>query len=367
MSMPATVLVVYSGARFPGGAETYLESLFRLRDGERFRFVLASLGEWSLTERLRDRGEEVLVLPGRRIDPRTVSRLAALAREQGAALIASQGVVANLYARAAARLTRLPHLATVHSDVRHDYGSPLRRVALTAADRLLRSATVRFLAPSEYLRRRLVESGVAAERVSVVHHGVRPLEAMARGDRPGPLVVGSVGRLHPTKSYDVLIRAAAGLPAGAEVVIHGEGDERPHLEALVRDLGLEGRVRLPGFATDLGDAFRGMDVYVQPSRAEGFGLSVVQAMTAGLPVVVSSAGSLPELVDRGRSGLIVREGGPAALASALRGLLEDEERRRLMGRRAAAEARERFGLRRWIDETMEVYRMAADAGRAGGP
>ncbi len=176
-------------------------------------------------------------------------------------------------------------------------------------------------------------------------------------------MVGSVGRLHPTKGFDVLIQAAAGLPAAVQVVIHGEGDERPSLEALVRDLGLEERVRLPGFAADLDEAFRGMDVYVQPSRAEGFGLGVVEAMTAGLPVVVSSAGSLPELVDDGRSGLIIREDGPAGLASGLRGLLEDEERRRRMGRRAAREARERFGLRRWIDETMEVYRMAADSGR----
>lgn len=363
--MPATVIIVYSGARFPGGAETYLESLFRLCDRERFRFVLASLGEWTLTERLRAQGEEVVVLPDRRIDPRTVVRLSALARGQRAVLIASQGVIANLYARAAARLTQLPHLATVHSDVRFDYGSPLRRLVLTAADRLLRSATVRFLVPSEHLRRRLVESGVAAERVSVVYHGVRPMAVVAGGGDPRPLVVGSVGRLHPTKGFDVLIRAGALLPPDVDVVIHGEGDERARLEGLVRELGLERRVRLPGFAADLDDAFRGIDVYVQPSRAEGFGLSVVEAMTAGLPVVVSSAGSLPELVDGVGTGLIVREDGPEALASCLRRLLEDDEQRRLMGRRAAEEARERFGIRRWIEETMEVYGMAADTGWAG--
>lgn len=363
--MAATVAVVYSGARFPGGAEAYLLNLFCLRDRERFRFVLVSLGEWKLADDLRAAGEDVLVLPGRRIDPRTVVRLLRVVREQQVDLVASQGVVANAYARAAARLAGRPHLATVHSDLRHDYGSPARRLLFGAAERLLRSVTVRFLVPSEYLRRRLAEAGVSADRVSVVYHGVRPLASLQPRARSGRLVVGSVGRLHRTKGFDDLIRAAAELGEDVELVIHGEGEERPHLQALVKELGLEGRVRLPGFASDLEQALGEMDVYVQPSRAEGFGLGAVEAMTAGLPVVVSAAGSLPELIDDGRTGLVVRAPGPASLAALLRELLGDEGLRRAMGRRASREAHARFGLDRWIEQTMEVYQMALDAGAGG--
>jgi len=119
------------------------------------------------------------------------------------------------------------------------------------------------------------------------------------------------------------------------------------------------RVRLPGYAPQVERALADMDIFVQPSRAEGFGLTVVEAMSAGMPVVVSQAGSLPELVADGKSGVVVRGDRPADLARELESLLADRGRRERLGAEAARQAQRRFTLERWLDETTTVYEQSA--------
>src|SRR5665648_156449 len=379
---PPTVLVVYSGARCPGGAEAYLEGLFRGYDRSRLRLLLVSLGEWDLTERLRAMGEHVVALEASRVAPRAPAAIAELARSEGADLIASQGVLANFYARVASLLCGLPHLVTVHSDLGFDYPGAGRRLAFSLVERMLAGRTVHYLVPSDYLRRRLLSRGVPAERISVVYHGIEPQRTVAAGSiSPGaegsqdegataperPPVVGSIGRLHHTKGFDLLIKAMPLIshPPSVELIIWGEGEERASLEKLIEELGLGDRARLPGYAPQVNRAFADMDIFVQPSRAEGFGLTVVEAMSAGLPVVVSQAGSLPELVADAKSGVVARGDRPVDLARELESLLADPERRERLGAEAARQARRRFTVDRWLDETTTVYEQSARATARG--
>jgi glycosyltransferase involved in cell wall biosynthesis len=172
-------------------------------------------------------------------------------------------------------------------------------------------------------------------------------------DRP-PLVV-SVGRLYRAKGYDVLLEACARLRDDGRtfrVVIAG-GDSPGHehdAEALRRrrsELSLDGVVEFAGDVADVSSLLRRAKVYVQPSRAETFGLATAEAMALGLPVVATSTGGLRDHVVDGRTGISIPVEDPAALAAAIARLLDDGELRGALGRAArdhavAAFAADRF-------------------------
>ena len=155
----------------------------------------------------------------------------------------------------------------------------------------------------------------------------------------GPLRLVAVGRLDPVKGHDVLLQALRDVP-GATLDVLGEGGGREALEKAVAELGLADRVRLPGWSEDVAGDLPGYDALVLPSRTEGWPLTVVEAMLAGLPVVATPVGSVPEAVQDGRTGLLVPQEDPAALAAALRRLRDDRAlavRLGAAGRQAAAD------------------------------
>jgi glycosyltransferase involved in cell wall biosynthesis len=163
-----------------------------------------------------------------------------------------------------------------------------------------------------------------------------------------PLRIGSLGRLHPVKGYDVLIDALALLPADIErpaAVVAGEGAEREALEARARAAGVA--VDLAGYADDPARLLAGLDLYVQPSRSEGLCVAAHEAMQAGLPVIASAVGQLPYSITEGRSGLIVPPGDPKALAKALANLLTHPDRLAAMGASARDDVLARFGADRF--------------------
>ncbi|MFN6980081.1 MAG: glycosyltransferase family 4 protein, partial [Gemmobacter sp.] len=228
------------------------------------------------------------------------------AMPEAARVFTSHGIVgaATVKYRATALTTnRWAHRTTVVSA--HDFGRMLR-------------------AGADPGRLRLVQNGVA--RPAATPGGAAALRARL-GLREGDVVVGTLARLEPEKGVDVLVRAAARVP-GVSFVVAGEGGQRAALARLIARTGAP--VRLAGFVA-AGDLLDLCDIYVQPSRAEAFGLGVAEAMAAGRPVIASRAGGLPELVAEGETGLLVPPGDPAALAAAIGRLAGDGGLRAAMG------------------------------------
>lgn len=173
-------------------------------------------------------------------------------------------------------------------------------------------------------------AGLPSGRVRVVHNGIRPVDALSDteicelrkswGVAECSRVIGSVGYLSRQKGYDRLLKAICELrkqiPAGERwgVVILGEGDQRPLLERLARDVPEQLTVRLPGFRPDAARCIGAFDLFVMPSRFEGFGLTLAEAMAHGLPVVASDVDSLPELMEGYANGECVDFNHPALAA-----------------------------------------------------
>ncbi|MGK2961551.1 MAG: glycosyltransferase [Gemmatimonadaceae bacterium] len=174
-----------------------------------------------------------------------------------------------------------------------------------------------------------------ASKVLIVHPSARPSPAARRQPpRPGTAVrLGTAARLVEVKGLGFLVDALALLRQDLDVELHiaGSGPKRKALAAAAAEAGLGDAVRFLGWRNDISDVMQRWHIYVQPSFAEGFGLAVLEAMAAGLPVVAGNAGGLPEVVVDGETGFLVEPGDPAALAARIRQLIEDPALARRMG------------------------------------
>lgn len=209
-------------------------------------------------------------------------------------------------------------------------------------------------------------------KTQVLPIGVDPVSADSttvgelRRRNAGRRVVFSVGRLVPYKGFDVLIRAAAGLPDDYLTVIAGEGELRPELERLIAELGLEERVKLIGRISDEErDAWlHAADVFVLPSveRTEAFGIVLIEAMSAGLPLVATEIpGSGTWWVNaHNDSGLNVPVGDSQAMAQAIMSITADPETHEAFRRRARRRWESVFTAERMIDNCLDLYRTLID-------
>jgi glycosyltransferase involved in cell wall biosynthesis len=177
-----------------------------------------------------------------------------------------------------------------------------------------------------------------------------------------PFRVAVLGRIADWKGQDVLIKALAEpllSEIGAVAVIAGDaypGEPAPDIRALAMQLNVHDRVEFLGFTKDPASVLASVDAVAVPStRPDPLPNSAIEALAAGVPIVAASHGGLPEIVRDRTTGILVRPGDPTALAKALRELADDPDRRAQMGEAATADARERFGVERMLDEVEGVY------------
>jgi glycosyltransferase involved in cell wall biosynthesis len=181
------------------------------------------------------------------------------------------------------------------------------------------------------IARWLVEQGWSASRVHYLPNFAADLGASRPTPRPvlgvpdGVPFLLALGRLHRDKAFDVLIRSMTHLPR-AHLLIAGEGPERGALEALARREGVADRVLLPGWRGEVGALLAACDVFVCPSRLEPLGNVVIEAWSAGRPVVAADSYGPAELITDGQDGLLAPMEDATALADAIASLLEDSGR-----------------------------------------
>ena len=227
--------------------------------------------------------------------------------------------------------------------------------------------TSRVIAVSRYVRDLLIGEGLDAGRVEVVYDGVdtgraQPERRSGRrrrlGIADGEFLIGCVGHLTSEKGHALLIRGFSEIlktHPDSRLAVVGEGPLRADLERLIRELGLQGRVILAGFVSDLDDLLPGFDLLVHPSLAEGLGSVLLQAMSHQVPLCASRTGGIPEAVIDGETGFLFSPGSPEALARSVLRARSDPGRARRQAERAAARVRADFSVERMVAETFRVY------------
>ena len=221
----------------------------------------------------------------------------------------------------------------------------------------------------EFSARSLSEKdGFRASRIQVIPNGIDAPKYEASGDRaalrvrlglhPGRRYVICVARFHPVKDHQMLIAAfaeVAGAHADVDLLLAGDGELRPAIEAQVRQLGLQGRVRLLGVRRDIADLLKAADVFALTSVSEAASITLLEAMAAGLPVVVTAVGGNPETVRDGVDGILVPRADAEATGRALTELLAHPDRAAALGTSGRNRVRETFTLNRTIQQYLALY------------
>jgi len=275
----------------------------------------------------------------------------------------------NLYGRLAGSLCRNRGLRII-AHYHNDYDNKWQEDDSLVYEQLLAHSCDRFLACSEAVGHHVAERiGIAPGAVRVVLNGIDLERFRHTGDRaalraelgiaPERRVVGMVGRLCRQKAQDVLLQAAPRIRAQFPDVLFllaGAADEAAtlaELQGMAADLGLAEQVRFLGYVRDIPRIYGALDVLAMPSRWEGFGLALAEAMAMGVPIVTTPVGGIPEVV--GDCALRVNPDEANELAAAIAALLADPARADALGR-AAAERAERFCHRRVGGEVQTIYR-----------
>jgi len=260
---------------------------------------------------------------------------------------------------AAAVAARTPAIVATHHLV-----PPFRLMrGARVQQRLLGSRLVRRIAVSGEIARRLEALfGWPRQQITVVYNGigveVQPatadasLRAQLLGNHTAVVLVPA--RLDPLKGHEFLLEAARRLE-NVSVVLAGEGPERARLEQLAEKLGVSARVTFLGFRSDIPQLLACADVVVLPSLAEGLPLAVLEAMSAGTPLVATAIGGTDEAVTDGVTGLLVPPRDGNALAEAVERVLADPEKAQRRADAAAARVATEFGVERMVARVESVY------------
>jgi L-malate glycosyltransferase len=357
-SAPQIPVAVFLTGFHPGGTERQMIELIQRLDRTRFDVHVACFqreGAW-----LR-RAEDCAPVTAFPISgfarPATLARAAGFARwcrARRIAVLQTCDLYANSFGLPAAALAGVP----VRIGSRREL-VPDKTPGQIALQRQAYRCAHAIVANSRAAARQLESEGLPAHIVRVIPNGVSVEGFNARPFAGRPIrTILTVANLRTEKAHEVLLAAAAQLRPRypqLQFLIAGDGPRAAALGALAQKLGVDTCVTFLGHREDVPALLARGDAFVLPSRSEAFPNGVIEAMAAGLPVVASGVGGLLDLVDEGRTGLLVRPDDPAALAAALESLILSPARAEAMGACAREEVARRYSFDRMVRGFEDLY------------
>jgi len=287
-------------------------------------------------------------------------------------IVHSHSVRTTLTAAAALAGKRQPiHLATEHL-----FYSPSDRrlgAAFTLLDRFSLYLPDHIVAISQRMYHQIIAlPGLSPNRITIIRTAV-DCEAFYAPDQRDPCraefslapespLIGYTGRLDIQKKLDLLLEGFSQVLEchhKARLMIVGKGSLRPSLEALADRLGISHAVIWTGFRQDIPRLLAAMDIYILPSSNEGFAASMLEAMAASKPVVVTDVGGAQDVVTNGRTGILIPPGSASAIGSAVNDLLEQPEKLTALAQAGRSRVLEEFGVQRMADAYQDLYQTLA--------
>jgi glycosyltransferase involved in cell wall biosynthesis len=355
-----------------GGTERQVLNLVRQLDRTRFDLRMACFRRWghflddvlSLDIPISEYSITTLLHPNTFWQQ---IRLAHYLRRQRVQVLHTYGFYASVFAVPAARLARVPAIVVSVRDTGELLTESQRR-----AQRYACSLAHSVLVNAEAVRQWLVGQGCSDRKIRVIRNGI-VFDAAAAGGRiraefgiPAEApVVGMLSRLNRLKGVEFFLEAAAVLagkfPNAHFLVVGDEPPQHPgykkELEGMAGGLGLGGRVTFTGFRKDIPEILANLTVSVLPSLSEGFSNVLLESLAAGVPVVATTVGGNPEIVEDGVNGLLVPPRDASSLAQAVGLILDNPFLARRLGDAGRRRIREQFSVQRMVDQTEQHYRM----------
>jgi glycosyltransferase involved in cell wall biosynthesis len=292
-------------------------------------------------------------------DLRAVREIRAVLTELRPDLLALHSAKAGVLGRIVARSLRMPVILTAHGWNFAPGFPALPAAVYRRIERATGPLASKIITVSEFDRQLALHARVTdAHRLVTVYNGIPDVPHSLRADPArSPVRLVMVARFAPQKDHATLLRALGGLHGEAwELDLVGDGPLLGEMKALAGSLGIESRVRFLGQRTDVDQILADAQVSLLVTNWEGFPISILEAMRAGLPVVASSVGGIDEAVHDGETGFLVPRGGVDPLRERLRWLLADPAARRRLGANGRARYEQQFTLTQTVTKTLAVYR-----------
>lgn len=358
--MKVLYLINYAGS---GGSERYVELLIRYYHGSKAQCGLCYNIDGPLVEKMKKLGIPVYRLPMKSpLDLGAAKKLATLCRTEGYDVVHAQyprendiAILAK-YFGCRAKIVFTSHLIMEQP--------PLWRIL----NRFFTPKNHAVLTVCTYGRQVLERGGVAKDKLRIVFNGVDAAAAPVRdrrvlqefGIRDEELVITILTRFSEEKGVPFLLRSIAKLKERTQIpfrlLLVGTGPDFDRDQELVSQLGIDDKVVLTGFRSDTGRLLAASDIYLNSSSSEAMSFAILEAMGAGLPLVLTDVGGNPELVNTGTvSGLLVPYGDEDGYADAIRQLLEDDALRSRFAAASRAKAEREFDLYHLLDKLFEIY------------
>ncbi len=239
----------------------------------------------------------------------------------------------------------------------------------------------RTIAVSEKTREQIARLPFLSSHIRVIHNGIEATEMQERQDalsaifgneaarflEGGPIMIGTIAELHKNKGLSYAIEGIAQLKKQSTTpfryVVIGEGEERGLLEALIRQLDLADMVFLAGYRANASLLLPAFDIFLLPSITEAFPYVILEAGNAGLPVIATAVGGIPEVIDDMESGILIHSKHPGEIARAAGFLVEDEKRRAKLGNAIKKRIAGRFNIATMTEATLALYNEEIQRGK----
>ncbi|HHH42926.1 MAG TPA: glycosyltransferase family 1 protein [Gammaproteobacteria bacterium] len=360
------------------GPESHLLSLLGNLDTESYQSLLVCItdprqGETPWLRELRKSGLQSVLVPVKHmLSLRDFTSILLWIRRFRAQIVHTHDHRADIAGIAAARMAGIPGIATIHGWTNWEDTSRKRQVykwldlhALRKADAIIANSAAevsQLPAGNHALPTVIVPHGVDLQKFDAERVGSSPVHRLAPEDKRVTIAV--VARIHPVKGQMEFVRAAARLrQMRRNVRFVLVGDAPPYFEAYKRDVlrfisenHLEDSVvNIAVENSEVPSVLKNVDILVAPSHEEPFGLSILEAMAMGIPVVASRVGGIPEVVADGVTGILFQPGDWRALVDILCSLMDDPERRLELGRNARMRVEDRFSIQAMVSRTVKVY------------
>jgi glycosyltransferase involved in cell wall biosynthesis len=349
-------IAIFVDRFIPGGTQHQLIELLRRIDRDRFQVHPVCChddGPW--TSRVSELGDPIARFPihgfWRPSTALQLVRFARWCREHRIAVVHTWEIYSNIFGLAGAALAGVP----LRIGSRRGLGGPpaVRRLQKQAC-----RAAHRMVANSRAAATQLISQGVPEARIEVIPNGIDLSAFPVRHHRARPRIITMVACLREEKRIDVLIAAAPRILARhpeVEFRIVGDGPCREELVRLAAANGVQSQLRFLGHRDDVPTILADSDVFVLPSESEASPNVIFEAMAAGLPVVASRVGGIPELVADGVTGHLVGAGDPDALGRALVDLLDHPDRATAFGDAGRTRIEKDYSFDRMVTQFEALY------------
>ena len=359
MSAPRTPIAIVLTSFDPGGTEHQMTELARRIDRTKFQPHVACLkDQGDFRARITDAGLDITEFPMRTFASagaaRQLIRFAAWCRHHRIEIVHACDFYSNILALPGAWLARVP----VRIGSRRDVMMPERSAAQARLQTLAYRFAHRIVANSAAAAGQLRKEGVTPAAIVTIANGL-DLKRAPRTRTGGSPLVTTVANLRPGKGHEILIDAAAEVARripGVTFGLIGDGSRRAELEHYAASRGLSGVVRFEGHRSNVKEILANSDVFAFPSFMEASPNAVMEAMAAGIPVVATNVGGIPEVIVHGESGLLVPPADSRSLAEALVRVLSDSSMATRLGAAGRATVESRFGFERMVGEFEALYR-----------